>query len=204
MVSPLQSSVSPTPVTPPEPAPAPAPTPAPESGQPPQRGLTLTVTPNESNAGPGEDRSNNAVTVTLTTPNREFSTEIRRDEALAQLEQAAARRNARRFLDNDPRQGPGPIVREALRDAESVDEVRETAVAAVELQASANLARTALDQSRLTNPDDDDNRIGGNDAPSTDFVDIARDGLQAQARQARFEAAIGRVEDIGSQVDLLA
>lgn len=180
-----------------DPGNTPAPAPTPEE---PKKGIELSITPGENNAGPGEDRSQNSVIVELSTPNREVTAEVTREQAVDALERRSNRRLAQQFLGNPGiGNGPSPLVRAAVAQGAGPDDLQAAAVGAAQLQYARNTAERALD---LANPSQSQQSSSSNNSDSPeDFADFANQALAAQRKQAVFATAIDKVESAGNNID---
>ena len=167
--------------------------------------LTLTITPGENNAEPGEDRSDNTALISVTAPNKQVDVEVSRE----QIADAAQRRAARRAIGILPDAGGvPPFAVAAITQSDSREGLQATVVGAAQLVAQRNAAQAALglfnDNAFPTSSSNTDNQnsSGGSTAAGTGpFYDVATQSLAIKQKQAIFAAVIEKQGAAGNFVD---
>jgi len=170
----------------------------------PERGTrdNVTVTPSEDNVDSG-DRSENSVTVTITGPeDQEASATFTREQVFDGVEQRQNQQNAERFreasqnandrFDNSPERSPAPgpsrpgsdndLLNVIIRNSDSQDEARETAVGQLETRQSFNNAQFAFEQIENANDRNDSGSNNGSSSGDGSAAETARRANEAETK----------------------
>ena len=160
-------------------------------------GVTLSITPSEGNAQPGEDRSQNSVIVELSAPGRQASAEVTREQAVDALERRSTRKLATQALGGPSLGGPSPLAVAAVTQNSNSDELQASAVQYAQLQYTRNTAQFAFGLAGASTPSQSSSSSGSPD----DFADFANQALAMQRKQAVFAASLDKLENAGNNID---
>ena len=149
----------------------------------PVKGVRIDITPGEDNVDTG-DRSNNTLEVSVTTANREASTEITREQAANGLETRAQKRAAEQYLGSN--QSLNPLTLRALQqsDVDSGD-ISEIAT----LRRQKQLAETYLNASPNNTPS---NTFTPSSPSSGSGSSLYNQAVDAYIKQTLFFSAVDK------------